>query len=265
MTTRSVFLSGSRSAILHHSPNTAASRGGGKFLAGGWHRILLIGLLLAVVMMAAPVAAATITVAADGTGDYTTIEAAVAASAAGDTIFIKAGSYSLSTTVHVSNSGVTIKGEGSDKVLVNSGIYSINIDGNGDIVEDLTFAGNAIALSSGSSNCIIKNNTFLNLNSGAIGIASSYNQITDNIIIKPSSYGISTPTSPATAFNIIKNNTIVDSSATTYGIYLYSSSSLVEHNTVRDGTSAGIYIRNANNTIIKNFFYQQYRWRHTLL
>jgi pectinesterase len=60
---------------------------------------------------AAPAAAATtITVAADGSGNYTTIQAALAAAAAGATISVKAGTYHGQVSIPASKSGITIKG-----------------------------------------------------------------------------------------------------------------------------------------------------------
>ena len=55
-------------------------------------------------------AATTITVAADGSGNYTTIQAALAAAASGDTISVKAGTYHGQVSIPSSKSGITIKG-----------------------------------------------------------------------------------------------------------------------------------------------------------
>jgi len=55
-------------------------------------------------------AATTITVAADGSGNYTTIQAALAAAASGDTISVKAGTYRGQVSISSSKSGITIKG-----------------------------------------------------------------------------------------------------------------------------------------------------------
>ncbi len=65
----SAHVSGSPSAGMNRPSNTIARGGGGKFLAGGWHRILILGLLLAVIMLAAPVAAESWT-PADFTSHY---------------------------------------------------------------------------------------------------------------------------------------------------------------------------------------------------
>ncbi|AEV85908.1 pectinesterase [Actinoplanes sp. SE50] len=55
-------------------------------------------------------AATSFTVAADGSGDYTTIQAAVAASSAGGVITIKAGTYQGQVQIPASKSGITLQG-----------------------------------------------------------------------------------------------------------------------------------------------------------
>ncbi|MFL6111573.1 MAG: pectinesterase family protein [Catenulispora sp.] len=70
--------------------------------------LLAAALILA---SAAPAhAATTITVAADGSGNYTTIQAALAVAASGDTISVKAGTYHGQVSIPSSKSGITIKG-----------------------------------------------------------------------------------------------------------------------------------------------------------
>jgi pectinesterase len=55
-------------------------------------------------------AATTITVAADGSGNYTTIQAAVAAASTGTVITIKAGTYQGQVNIPTSKSGITLQG-----------------------------------------------------------------------------------------------------------------------------------------------------------
>jgi pectinesterase len=72
-----------------------------------------IALLAAVLVLAsaAPASAATtITVAADGSGNYTTIQAALAKAVSGDTISVKAGTYRGQVSIPASKPGITIKG-----------------------------------------------------------------------------------------------------------------------------------------------------------
>lgn len=55
-------------------------------------------------------AATTITVAGDGSGNYTTIQAAVAAASTGTVITIKAGTYQGQVNIPTSKSGITLQG-----------------------------------------------------------------------------------------------------------------------------------------------------------
>ncbi|GAA4610020.1 pectinesterase [Actinoplanes octamycinicus] len=55
-------------------------------------------------------AATALTVAADGTGDYTTIQAAVAAASTGTVITIKAGTYQGQVKIPAGKSGITLQG-----------------------------------------------------------------------------------------------------------------------------------------------------------
>lgn len=61
--------------------------------------------------------ARTITVASDGSGDFSSIQEAVDSAAKGDTVLIKAGSYAQDLTVH-SKEKIKIVGEGVDRVVL---------------------------------------------------------------------------------------------------------------------------------------------------
>jgi parallel beta-helix repeat protein len=58
-----------------------------------------------------------ITVAADGSGDFSSIQEAVDSAGKGDTVLIKAGSYAQDLTIH-SKEKIKIIGEGTDKVVL---------------------------------------------------------------------------------------------------------------------------------------------------
>lgn len=66
--------------------------------------------LVAVSLVPKAQAATVITVAKDGTGTYTTVQAAINAAAAGDTISVGKGTYTEIVKVPTSKSGLTIKG-----------------------------------------------------------------------------------------------------------------------------------------------------------
>jgi len=73
--------------------------------------IPLLAAAALILASAAPAqAATTITVAADGSGNYTTIQAALAVAKSGDTISVKAGTYHGQVSIVSSKSGITIKG-----------------------------------------------------------------------------------------------------------------------------------------------------------
>ena len=81
-------------------------------------RAWMLGALTAVVLAPAAVvvtanasqAATTVTVAADGSGNYTTIQAAIAAVTSGSTINIKPGTYRGQVSIPSSKSGLTLYG-----------------------------------------------------------------------------------------------------------------------------------------------------------
>lgn len=59
----------------------------------------------------------TITVALDGSGDFSSLQEAVDSAAKGDTVLIKAGAYAQDLTIH-SKEKITIIGEGVDEVVL---------------------------------------------------------------------------------------------------------------------------------------------------
>ncbi|MFA5379518.1 MAG: PKD domain-containing protein, partial [Dehalococcoidia bacterium] len=195
----------------------------------------------------------TITVAADGSGDYTSIVSAVGAAVEGDTIFIKKGTYTESTAIALNKNIITLIGENVDKVTVvvpftNSGIL---ISGSGCHVENLkfTYPTNIITIT-GNSN-VIRNNILVN--PYCISMSSSNNLIENNIILTPSYYGIYLPA--GAQFNQIRNNYISHSSAANkYSFRIVSDSNIIENNTFRDNEKYGLYINVNNNTVRNNFF-----------
>src|SRR5512147_193165 len=79
----------------------------------------IVPLVSGVVRAETPVAQAprTITVALDGSGDFTSIQEAVDSAKKGDTVFLKPGRYQQDVTVH-SKDGVKLIGAGQDKVTL---------------------------------------------------------------------------------------------------------------------------------------------------
>jgi pectinesterase len=76
-------------------------------------RFVTAAVILAAGLLAVPepaIAATSFTVATDGSGNYTTIQAAIAASTTGGVITVKAGTYQGQVQIPASKSGLTIQG-----------------------------------------------------------------------------------------------------------------------------------------------------------
>ncbi len=116
---------------------------------------------------------ADIVVAADGSGDYTTVQAAVNAAASGATILIKAGNYKGAVTVPSSKTGITFRGatgnaadvvihenrcagcdNGSGGTWGTSGSASVLLQGANFTAEDLTFANSYDEAANGQSQAV---------------------------------------------------------------------------------------------------------------
>ena len=70
----------------------------------------VLGTVAATALAPAANAATTITVAADGSGNYTTVQAAIAAASSGTVISIKAGTYYGQVAIASGKSGITLRG-----------------------------------------------------------------------------------------------------------------------------------------------------------
>ncbi|MGV8128075.1 MAG: right-handed parallel beta-helix repeat-containing protein [Methanothrix sp.] len=161
--------------------------------------------------------------------DYTTIQAAVNAAAAGDTIRVSSGTYYENVNV---NKALTLQGVDS---------------GSGLPVVDARKLGNAITLS--ANNCILQDFVASNSSivSSGIRVSSRYNAISGNIA-NDNAYGISLISSS-------NRNTISGNTATgnKYGIYLYSSSGNTISGNTATGNVQGIYLYSSSgNTISGN-------------
>jgi pectinesterase len=76
----------------------------------GEHRTVMVAVLASLAVTTPANAATTITVAADGSGNYTTIQAAIAAAPSGAIINIKPGTYRGQVSLSSSKSGITLQG-----------------------------------------------------------------------------------------------------------------------------------------------------------
>ena len=80
------------------------------FLVGSLSAATVLGTAAAIAIAPAASAATTITVAADGSGNYTTIQAAVAVATSGTIISIKAGTYHGQVSIPSGKAGITLQG-----------------------------------------------------------------------------------------------------------------------------------------------------------
>jgi len=211
--------------------------------------ILCIAALMCITSLAAPVSAATLTVASDGTGDYTSLSAALNAASPGDTIYLQKGAYSESASITISKNNITIKGESADKVTLNMPGKTLTVTGSGCHIKDLKFQSDfSVIKVQSTSNCVIKNNIFERPRYGITTPSSSYNLIANNIIINPSkTYGIFIPSD----FNLIENNTIIG--GTNDGLRIYGVNNTIINNSIVNNTLSGISLNaNGNNEIYLN-------------
>ncbi|MCK9591299.1 MAG: PKD domain-containing protein, partial [Methanoregula sp.] len=223
-----------------------------------------------------------------GGADFTTIQAAIDASSAGDTISIRAGSYGKFTPT---KSDLSIVGEGSDYVIVDvAGVEGINIPGNEGIPAPRTILEGITVINSPSGvrlgtygsaegsiirNCVFKVTSYVNLQSTdgkfenntitlaspgtsyAISMKGAQNFTVANNRIEnfTPANGVILITGLASAYttnNTISNNLFVNCSGN--GIYfnsLYQNNNTVAQNTFAEN---GIYLRNSgeNNRIFLN-------------
>ena len=218
-------------------------------------RKLLMLLFLAVVvcvMSAGVGAAAVITVDNSGGADFTSIQAAVDAASAGDTIEVRSGTYVENVVV---NKQLILRGidTGAGMPVVDAGGSgsAITLNTDGIILEgfDVRDSGNGIYATSNYNT--LTNNTASNNNYGIYLYSSSNNNtLTSNNVSNNNYYGI--------LLHLSSNNTLTSNKVNNNnnGIYIYYSSN---NNTLTNNTAInnnnGIYIYYSNNnTIYQNDF-----------
>ncbi|NLZ31263.1 MAG: DUF3344 domain-containing protein [Methanomicrobiales archaeon] len=187
-------------------------------------RFILLACIAALLCMAAPATAATITVP----DDYPSLQVAISAASAGDTVLIRSGIYTVSK-IEINTPDLTIMGEEHGSVIIERGDradFMIRPTAHRTRVENITFKNMILSVDS-SYNIIARNEFFtsgLKLNSDA-----TFNCICDNYMTEG--------TTSDSRF-IINNG----------------HSHLISGNTVKDSSYWGIYIRARNCTVIQNAF-----------
>ena len=196
-------------------------------------------------------------VAADGTGDYNTIQAGLnALPATGGEVFIKEGTYTITVAITIPNSNISIVGSGkATKIVTTSNIIMIFATSKTDlIIRDLYLYGNGVGatqmgirLISGSRNKVI--NCWVE-NMGASGIefqTASNNNIIEKCWIKTIKIGIWIVASNK---DIIINNYLDTTSST--GILLSTSvqESEFKSNIINSAAFSGIQMDSGVRCII---------------
>ena len=152
--------------------------------------------------------ASTLNVGGTAPGNYSTIQAAINAAKAGDTIFVYPGTYQEHITV---NKTLTLTGSGmANTIISGTGTNDVvTVTVNGVKISDFTIANSGmfsiyagVKLSS-VQNCHIYNIKSSNNTWGIVLTSSSNNKISNNNCSR-GNYGISLSNSPS---NTIENNT----------------------------------------------------------
>ncbi len=172
----------------------------------------------------------TLTVARDGTGQYATVAAAIAAAGSGDIIQVKKGTY-FENTLSITKENVKLTGEDPQQTIIDGSAkyYILEIKANGVTVSGLTFKN-----STGSA--------------GAVQIRQSDATFTNNIVRDNSNYGIyiwgGTPT--------ISNCTFYNNCGGTYSqeqdVIAMNASSAIVKNNVMYANNGGSAIDNEYNS-----------------
>ncbi len=187
-----------------------------------------------------PANAAILTVGSTQT--YKTIQAAVNAAQAGDTINVQSGTYAA---VNITKSNLTIQGVGTTQPIIQGTVYGgkglFVVSGKNTTISNLLFqnatdsAGNGAGIRMQGTNLTVLNSKFVN---NQDGILSDYNTAS-SITVKNSTFD--------------HNGTCVGSGGCAHAIYAGHIGTLDVENSTFTNTQAGHHIKSrANNTIVMN-------------
>ncbi|WP_406660946.1 NosD domain-containing protein [Methanolobus sp. ZRKC3] len=199
----------------------------------------------------ATVSAAEVTVGSAGE-DYSSISAALANAADGDTIIVSDGTYNENIVV---DREVTIRSQsGAVSTIVNSSSDSdaFDITASNVIINGFTVTGASASSMVGiylnsTSNCTVSNNIVTGNYCGIDLDSSSNNTLSNNNASLNDNYGISLDSS---SNNSLANNT---ANGNYYGInFYYSSNNEITNNNASNNENHGIYLSNSNNNELVN-------------
>lgn len=192
----------------------------------------------------------TIIVNQDGSGDYTTIRAAVNTALSGDVILVHSGVYE-EDAIFI-NTSLTLTGENIHSTIISGGgettIFVVNADQV--TISGLTITGGGGNLGQNidiaADDCIISNNIITLNDDVGIAIHNSSNSLIESNVIRDCPFAairIYNTIQP----NIIKDNQISDCIS---GIYVYNAQNQkIEQNLV-SGCSKGIYLEECTNNVV---------------
>lgn len=215
---------------------------------------VIVLILIAVVFTAVPTnVSATLHVGPGQT--YDTIQSAINAASAGDTVYVHAATYNENVVV---NKKIKLIGEGKDKVFIDGGGIRdvVKITKDGVIVNSLSIRDSGpnwfdagIEINS-SNNCVIKDcMSYSNSRGILLDLSSSNNSIAKNQV-KQNTVGIWLDRS--SNYNTITNNNVLDNNE---GIVIdISNYNIVSNNTVANNKHHGINVHefSCTNTISYN-------------
>ena len=203
---------------------------------------------------------ATAVVATDGTGDFTDIQAAIdSLPAGGGVVYIKEGTYTITSTINITVANVALIGAGkATKITTTMNDQMIRPTTADDcLIQSLYLLGNDTGSDqngiwiNNSDNNTIRNCWIENTGGDGIITANGSNNtiIVNNFITSSSEHGINL----TGVKNIIQSNVILSNGFS--GIYFNAADeSIANGNTIRDNTRHGIRMSNADDNVISGNF-----------
>lgn len=201
----------------------------------------------------------------NGEGDFTSIQEALDSGA--NKIFIKNGTYTISTSLKITRDGINLVGESNEKTILDGSsvsniieIGSLSSSANEFLIENFNFYGdigtNGILIYKTSNSQIIKNkfdsiNTCINAdNLSEYSNIFINNNIFNNVVIAAYFDG-----NVNSVNNLIITNNYILSTGSSYGFYLFRCDYSVISNNIFNNCNGAITTGSSRNNIINNIIY----------
>lgn len=201
---------------------------------------------------------ATAVVATDGSGDFTDIQTAIDSLSSGGVVYIKEGTYTITTRINVNTEGISIVGAGFTSKIIGSGAIGIRIDAANCTLEKLNVStsgagtNDAILLTSNATDCHIFNCWVHDATSSGIDDSGDPSGIIIDgcIIYNNNVSGVSIAASDLTIVNnIIYSNTGSGASLGNTGGSVHTRL-MICNNFFKDNTQDGIRLNDVTNSVI---------------